>query len=432
MPVLHVAGDPATGPLDALVMATHRAEPATAPGMAPSVPDQNPPADEHPRLLLHMPVDIRSASMALVAVILSLFALQWAQEIIVPILGGVMMSYALTPIVKRMERWRLPRAVAATILLSAMLALLGWGAWALGDQTDALIDTVPTVTARIHGLVQQATGHASTIERVQKAAAELAAAAVVASGPAASAAPVAGARRHADTASPMTAVAAGRGAEAPGAIDLRSYLWTGTMGLLSFLGKIAVIFFVALFLLSSGNSFRRKMVKLAGPKLSQKKVTVDTMDEIAEQIQRYLLVQVGVSAVVGVITGLAFYLLGLNNAAVWGVVAAVTNLIPYVGAGVVGAGSAVVALVQFGTPQMALLIGATSFAIHTLIGNVLTPWWMGRASKMSPVAVFISLLVFGWLWGVWGLLLGVPILLVVKSVCDRVEDLKPLGELLGA
>jgi predicted PurR-regulated permease PerM len=80
---------------------------------------------------------------------------------------------------------------------------------------------------------------------------------------------------------------------------------------------------------------------------------------------------------------------------------------------------------------MALAVGGTSFAIHTVIGNVLTPWWMGRASKMSPVAVFVAILVFGWLWGVSGLLLGVPILLVIKSVCDRVDDFKGVGELLG-
>ena len=120
---------------------------------------------------------------------------------------------------------------------------------------------------------------------------------------------------------------------------------------------------------------------------------------------------------VGIATGLVFFALGLNQAAVWGVVAA---------------GSAVLGLVQFGTPGMALLIGGSSFVIHTVVGNVLTPWWMGKASKMSPVAVFVSVLIFGWLWGVAGLLLGVPILLVIKSVCDRVEDLKPVGELLGA
>ena len=215
-------------------------------------------------------------------------------------------------------------------------------------------------------------------------------------------------------------------------IDIRGYVLSGTIGAFAFLGQLAVVFFIALFLLASGNSFRRKMVKLAGPRLSQKKVTIETLDEITGQIQRYLLVQIGVSVLVGIATWLAFYAIGLEQSAVWGVVAAATNLIPYLGAILVGAGSAIVGLVQFGTIEMALLVGGSSFAIHTVIGNLLTPWWMGRASRMSPVAVFLAVLVFGWLWGVSGLLLGVPILMVVKSICDRVEDLKPVGELLGA
>jgi predicted PurR-regulated permease PerM len=161
-------------------------------------------------------------------------------------------------------------------------------------------------------------------------------------------------------------------------------------------------------------------------------VTIETLDEISEQIQRYLLVQLGISVIVGVLTGLVFVALGLRQAAVWGVVAGVTNLIPYLGAVLVGAGSALSALVQFGTPQMALLVGGAVLLIHAVVGNVLTPWWMGRAGSLSPVAVFVAVLAFGWLWGVSGLLLGVPILLVAKSICDRVEDLKPVGELLGA
>ncbi|MEO8526930.1 MAG: AI-2E family transporter, partial [Caldimonas sp.] len=89
-------------------------------------------------------------------------------------------------------------------------------------------------------------------------------------------------------------------------------------------------------------------------------------------------------------------------------------------------------VVQFESLDRGLIIGASSFAIHTLVGNLLTPWWMGRAGRMSPFAVFVGVLVFGWLWGVWGLLLGVPILMVVKSICDRIDQLNPVGELLGA
>ena len=373
-------------------------------------------------LAIQTPIDVRSVSLAVIATILSLYALQWAKEVVVPILAGVMLSYALTPIVTRLQRFFIPRVVGATLVLSLIVGLLGWGATALGDQADALIDTVPAVTQRLREISYRVTGKSSTIERMRNAANELTAAAA-ASQPAASAPSPRSAR---NVAAPM----------APGAteppIDVRGYLLSGTVGALSFLAKLAVIFFVALFVMASGNNFRRKMVKLAGKKWSQKRVTVETLDEISEQIQRYLIVQVGVSIVVGICTWLAFMLLGLHNAGVWGVAAGATNLVPYLGAVVLSGGATIVALVQFGTPEMAFSVGAASLVIHTVVSNALTPWWTGRASKMSPVAVFVSVLVFGWLWGVWGLLLGVPVLLVVKSVCDRVEDLKPVGELLGA
>ena len=165
--------------------------------------------------------------------------------------------------------------------------------------------------------------------------------------------------------------------------------------------------------------------------MSQKRITLEALDEITGQIQRYLLVQLFTSAIVGVATWLVFAWIGLEHAAVWGVVAAVTNLIPYLGAVIIGAGSALLGFMQFGRLDMALFIGAASFAIHGLVGNLLTPWLTSRAGRMNPVTVFVGVLAWGWLWGLPGLLLGVPILMAVKAVCDRVDDLKPIGELLG-
>ena len=134
----------------------------------------------------------------------------------------------------------------------------------------------------------------------------------------------------------------------------------------------------------------------------------------------------------GVLTGLALWAIGLENAAVWGIAAAVLNLVPYVGSLITTVASGGVALLQFGFSNMALQVADTSLAIHTIVGNLITPWLTSRASRMNPVAVFVGLLAWGWLWGVWGLLLGLPILMIVKVVCDRVDDLKPVGEFLGA
>jgi len=409
------------------------------------VPDVDP--DAPPRVLLHMPVDVRSLSLIVLTVLVSIYALHWASAILVPILLGVMFSYALTPLVDTLQRWRLPRAAGATLVLSAIVVVICWGGWQLSDDATALIENLPTVAQKMRRAIEGQRGKptASPIEKVQQAANELEQAAQQAAAEA-SAASAAGStpgrRRPAATTTTTTTTNAPTSPPTPAgvtrvvveraAFNVRDYLWSGTLGLFSFLGQTLVVVFVTLFLLASGNTFRRKMVKLAGPRLSQKKITVQALDEVSAQIQRYLLVQLATSVVVGVATGLAFYALGLNNAATWGVAAGITNLVPYIGALIVGSTSAVVGFIQFDSLNQALLIGASSFAIHAVVGNLLTPWWTGRASRMSPFAVFVGVLAFGWLWGAVGLILGTPILMVVKAVCDRVDELKPVGEFLGA
>jgi len=405
-----------------------------------------PAPDEPPRVLLHMPVDVRSLALIVLTVLASIYALHWAQAILVPILLGVMFSYALTPVVDTLERWHVPRAIGATVVLSTIVVVIGWGGWRLSDDATALIETLPQVAQKLRHAVENKAGQptASPIEKVQQAANELEQAAQQAASDASAVAAGASkpARRPPGTTTTTTTTTTPTAPPTPpgvtrvvverAAFNVRDYLWSGTLGLFSFLGQTLVVLFVTLFLLASGTTFRRKMVKLAGPRLSQKKITVQALDEVSVQIQRYLLVQLATSVVVGVATGLAFYALGLNNAATWGVAAGITNLVPYVGAVIVGVGSAVVGFIQFDSIDKALLIGASSFAIHAVVGNLLTPWWTGRASRMSPFAVFVGVLTFGWLWGAIGLILGTPILMVVKAVCDRVDELKPVGEFLGA
>ncbi len=185
------------------------------------------------------------------------------------------------------------------------------------------------------------------------------------------------------------------------------------------------------FALASATCFRNKLLRIAGTSLERRKITIHVLEDITNQIQRYLLVQVFTSVLVGVATGLAYWALGLENAAVWGVVAGVLNLAPYIGSALVTGASALVAFLQFGSFDMALAIGGASLVIHTIVGDLLTPWLTSRTSSMSPVAVFVSVLAWGWLWGLWGLLLGIPVMMAVKAVCDRVEDLKAVGELLS-
>ena len=231
------------------------------------------------------------------------------------------------------------------------------------------------------------------------------------------------------------APAPGKGAvrvvvEAP-QFNVRDYLWSGTLGLVALAGQTTVIVFLTYYLMISGDAFRRKLIKMAGPRLSSKKITLQALHEVTDQIRIYLQVQLLTSVVVGVLTWLVLLAIGLDNAAVWGALAGVLNLVPYLGSIAMAAATGLVGFLQFESLNMALLAGGSSLLIHLVIGNLFTPWLTSRTTLLSPVAVFVGLLAWGWLWGIWGLLLGVPILMMIKAVCDRVDDLKPIGEFLG-
>jgi predicted PurR-regulated permease PerM len=172
-------------------------------------------------------------------------------------------------------------------------------------------------------------------------------------------------------------------------------------------------------------------VRITGPTLSDKKVTVQILDEINLQIERFLLVQVFTSAIVAVVSWAVFAWLGLEQPVIWAIAAGLFNSIPYFGPVVVTGGIFVVALLQFGNPGMASVLAGSSLLITSLEGFLLTPWLTSRAASMNPVAIFIGLLFWSWVWGVWGTILAVPMMMMAKAICDRVEDLQPVGELLG-
>jgi predicted PurR-regulated permease PerM len=382
----------------------------------PSIGDTGvitPPGDAP--LRLHMPVDVRSFSLALLALVAALFTLHVAAAVFVPILLGVMLSYALAPAVELLQRLRLPRALAAALVLMSLVGGVGWTGYALSDDASKLLESLPAATEKVRAaMAKRRPGADGALAQVQKAATQLEQAAE-AGGPAPTAGP--------------------RGAtrviiERP-RFNLQDYLLTGTMGLLAMLGAATVVVFIAFFLLAAGDTFRRKLVHLAGPTFAKRRLTVQTLDEIGSQIQRYLLVQVFTSAVVGLTIWLAFLFVGLEHAAVWGVVAFTLDFIPYLGAAVLTTSAGLMSFVQFGSVDMVLLVSGIALGVHTLSGNLLMPYLSSRSSRMNAVVVFIGVLAFGWLWGVWGLLLAVPVLASVKAVCDRVDGLQPIGELLG-
>ena len=370
---------------------------------------------------------MRNVSLVVLTVFATLFVLQWAKVVLIPLMLGVLASYALSPMVNWLEHHRVPRWLGAAVLLLALVGTAGSIGYSLSDQAAKLMESLPVAAEKFRQTVKTPDGaRPNALETVQKAAAQIeqaahdSAAASVAAIP-----PTSGSASG-------TSRAALRVVVEPTRFNIRDYLWTGTLGVAAFLGQATVVIFLTYFLMLSGDTFRRKLIKLAGPRLSSKKITLQALHEITEQIQRYLQVQLFISALVGVLTWLALLALGLDNPAVWGVAAGVLNLVPYAGAVVMAGASALLGFLQFGSLNMALVVGGASLAIHMLVGNLLTPWLTSRTSRISPVAVFVGLLAWGWLWGLWGLLLGVPILMIVKSVCDRVEGLKPIGEFLGS
>ena len=364
---------------------------------------------------LPMPVNVRSFSLALLAILAVIFMLRWAMAIFIPLMLGVMISYALAPLVNRMHKLRIPRALGAAVLLISIVGASGSLVYSLSDDATKMIETLPAAVHKLHLASRKERGTSErTMENMQKTATQLEQVASETGGPAP------------DAPRGVTRVQI----EKP-QLNVKDYLWTGTKGTVVFAGQFMMVMFLAYFMLASGDTFRRKLVKIAGPTFSKKKITLRVLDQIAEQIQRYLLVQIFTSILVGVATWLVFLWIGLEHAAIWGIAAGAFKTIPYLGPVIIAGGTALVAFLQFGTIDMVLLVSGTSLVITSIEGYLLTPWLTGRASRMSPVVVFVSVLFWGWLWGLWGLLLGVPIVMIIKAVCDHVEDLKPIGELLG-
>lgn len=385
---------------------------ATGAVSAPAPPVQESVAVD-PAPLVPVPVDMRNAALTVLAVIAVLLVLQYAQSVFIPLVLGLLISYALDPIVTRLQRLRVPRAASAALLLLTLVCGGGFFIYQLRFQVQEIVQQLPDGARRLRRtLEQQQGGTTDALKKVQQAATEL--------------------ERAADASSTVQAkpgVTRVQVEDAP--FDVNDYVMWGSLSVVTAAGQLLLILFLAYFLLATGDLYRRKLVKIVGPSLTKKKITVQILQEIDHQIEAFLMVQLFTSALVGVASWLTFRAIGLEQAAVWGLLAGVFNSIPYVGPVLVSGSIAVVAFLQFGTLQMTLVATGAALVITSLEGFLLTPWLTSRAARMNAVAVFVGLLFWGWVWNVWGMLLAVPMLMVMKAICDHVEDFKGVGELLG-
>jgi predicted PurR-regulated permease PerM len=352
-------------------------------------------------------------ALTVLTVLASVVALQWARPILVPILIGILISYALDPIVRRLVGWRVPQPVAASLVFLLALILLGALAYSLSYQVTAAADRLPEAAQELREAIQARRGaEPGAVAKVQQAANEL----QKLSGR--------------ETSSPPAAAAVQTVTIQKTPFDLGDFLWERSLSVTTFVVDTIVVLFLALYLLLAGDLFRRRFVELAGPTLSRKKITHQILDAIALQISRYLFVRAVISAIVAVGTFVAFWAIGLAQPAVWGVAAGVLNVIPYFGPATVAVTASLAAFVQFHTFSMVALTGALATVVACVEAYVITPWLTSRTAEMNPAAVFIGLVFWGWIWGVPGLFLAVPIVMVIKSVSDHVEALQPLATLL--
>jgi predicted PurR-regulated permease PerM len=358
---------------------------------------------------------VRSMALTVIAVIGSVLVLQYARPVLIPIVIGVLISYVLGPGVDSLARHGVPRWAGAVLVIALLCGALGFGAYKLAPQILSIVQDMPTAARRLLARtnISRSPANDSALETMQRAATEIDKAA-------------------ADAAEPTpTQKGVTRVQIVEPAFRATDYLWAGGKNVVSFLGQFAMVMFLVFFLLLTGDLFKRKLVKIAGPTLTKKKITVQIMDEINQQISGFLRVQVLTSALVGVLTAIALWYFGVRQYIIWGILAGIFNSIPYLGPLIVTGGLGVVVFIQFDDLLKTAYICGITLAITSLEGWLLTPALMSRAAQMNPVAIFVGLLFWSWVWGVWGTILAVPMMMTAKAICDRIEDLQPVGELLG-
>lgn len=346
-------------------------------------------------------------------VALGMVALLWAaRPFFVPLLLGLTLAYVLRPAVEVMVSARIPRGIAALVAVLTVAGSVGFGVYTLSDDAARLLETIPKAVREARVALQDTRPSKPTaMTQVREAARELDKAAAAASGqpsaaPQPSSAPTLGSR-------------------------LQEYIVAQGVAFVFTLGQALFVFLLTWFLLSEGDTFKRKLLRMVGTSLEHKKITVRILDDIDQQVQRQVGAMFVTNLMIGIGTGIAFAIMGLEQAVLWGVLAGVLHFIPYVGQAIVTGLSSAAAYVQFGTFGAAMAVGGFTMGISFLVGTVLMTYLQSRASRVNSTVLFVAILFFGWLWGAWGLVLAAPIVAILKSVCDHVEQFAPARELLS-
>lgn len=360
-------------------------------------------------------VDARGVALGLLGALALIFALSWAEKFLVPLLLGIVAAYTLNPLIVWLEAIRIPRVAGTVVVMASVIGALVLGTYSLRGEMQAIIEQLPEAAGKVSTAIERARiGEFGSMQKIQDAATQVETATAEAAGGS-------GAARQ-----PATHVIVDRPT-----FKLGSFLWEGSMGALGAMGQALAVVLLVFFLLLGGDQFKRKLVRLTGPTLSNKKITVQILDGINGSIQKYMFMLLTTNLLVALLTWIAFHWIGLENAGAWAVAAGLLHIVPYLGPGVTAAATGMAAYMQFDSLAMALLVAGASLGIATVVGTFVATWMIGRIASMNSAALFISLLFWGWMWGVWGMLLSVPIIVIVKVVSEHVDQLHPIAELLG-
>jgi predicted PurR-regulated permease PerM len=356
----------------------------------------------------------RGTTEIIVATVAIVFALSAAQKFFIPLVLGLILACTLNPLVRLLERVKVPRLLGTTMVMAALLCGMAVATLALRTQVEKILDQIPEAAASLSAMVRDLANQPNPMLKVQEAAREIEQATNQA------------ANGQNKAQKPPTRVVI----DEP-KIKLVDWLWTGSLGIFGFLGDAVMLLLLVVFLLLSGDTFKRKLMRISGPSLSERKITAAILDDIDRAVQNYMLTLLVANILLGLLSWLAFRWIGLDNAGAWALAAGVLHFIPYLGPALTALATGMAAFMQFQSLPMAALVAFSSLTIATLVGVVLVTWMSGKMTKMNTTAVFVALLFWGWLWGVWGLLFAIPIMGMLKVFAERIEDLQPLAELLS-
>ncbi|WP_169833479.1 AI-2E family transporter [Methylobrevis pamukkalensis] len=367
---------------------------APRPGDTSEVPEAD-------RLSLPEPFFSLEARVAQVGIFVIMFAaaLYIARDFAMPVTFAFLLALVLSPIVRRMRRIGIPEVLSAAALVVLFLATLGTMVWFLADPVQRWIADAPQFAAEFRDKLTLFRGPVDQVLEASKRIEESATAGVPA---------------------PQRVV-----------VEQGGFISEAVVGVPLIFAKIALCVVLLFFLLASGDMFYEKLVKVL-PTLSDKKRGVRIAREIEREISHYLLTVTVINAGLGVALGLAMWAVGLPNPFLWGLVGGLLNFLPYVGAFLSAALVAAVSFVSFNTVGEILLAPGVYYLVNAFEGQVITPALVGRRLEMNPVAVFVAVAFWGWIWGIAGAIMAVPLLVIVKTVADYIDGYAALGEFLTA